>query len=283
MTSQERNRAFRGSIKYPLHRLHYERSENPRQLDHKNIERLIKVFELDGCDRLNTANHVPALISGSSLTALLETVPGGVDRLKSTDEEPVLVDLPDRLTYLHGRHRLEAAKRVLAASEKWWVIDLYEEDVLSVDGIQSIRNEYLNARSWFDGDVFRHLRRCHRLGDENGKMKWLSRLSAAKQRDVQILEKRKGSHDRAFADSLDDLIDFTGLWPALQIGTFHRLLSLRCPEVRAETNWSHSADSVFLGDDALPISSLGSLEHHHTRRCFNLHATRRADCRNPPR
>ena len=235
MTSQERSKAFCGSIKYPLYRLHHERSDNPRQLDQKNVQRLIRVFELEGCDRLNAANHVPALISKNSLTALLETVPGGVDRLKSTDEEAVSVDLPDHLTYLHGRHRLEAAKRVLAASEKWWVIDLYEEDLLSVDGIHSIRNEYLNARSWFDGDVFRHLRRCHLLGDENGKMKWLSRLSAAKQRDVQILGKRKGVHDKAFAESLDSLIDFTGLWPALQLGTFHRLLSLRCPEVGAKT------------------------------------------------
>ena len=33
-----------------------------------------------------------------------------------------------------------------------------------------------------------------------------------------------------FRDSMDALIPYTGLWPALRIGTFHRLLPLRCPE-----------------------------------------------------
>ena len=34
-----------------------------------------------------------------------------------------------------------------------------------------------------------------------------------------------------FWDSLDDLIPFAGLWPAIFIGTFPRLLNLHCPEV----------------------------------------------------
>ena len=33
-----------------------------------------------------------------------------------------------------------------------------------------------------------------------------------------------------FRDSMDALIPYTGLWSALRIGTFHRLLPLRCPE-----------------------------------------------------
>ena len=34
-----------------------------------------------------------------------------------------------------------------------------------------------------------------------------------------------------FKKSLNNLIPFIGLWAALQIGTFHRILTLRCPEV----------------------------------------------------
>ncbi|KAL6722255.1 structural constituent of cuticle [Lecanora helva] len=227
--SQERNRAFCGSIKYPLHRLRFE-DKNPRQLDASNVERLVRVFELEGCRRLDNSNHVPAVVSRDSLVTICASVPGGETRLKSHDEEPPLLDTPTQLIYLHGRHRLETAKRTLSANEKWWVIDLFAEDRLSLEEINAIRNEYLNARNWYDGDVFRQIRRCHRVGDGQGKMQWLSRLSAAKQRDMQILEKRRGIHDQAFAKSLDDLLDFPGLWPALQLGTFHRLLSLRCAE-----------------------------------------------------
>ncbi len=38
-----------------------------------------------------------------------------------------------------------------------------------------------------------------------------------------------------FVESLDALIPFAGLWPALQPGTFTRLLDLHCPEVRASS------------------------------------------------
>lgn len=42
--------------------------------------------------------------------------------LKSFDE-PELLILDEEIIYLHGRHRLEAAKDVLKADDKWWVVD----------------------------------------------------------------------------------------------------------------------------------------------------------------
>lgn len=48
-----------------------------------------------------------------------------------------------------------------------------------------------------------------------------------------------------FRDVLDSLLPFVGLWSALKIGTFHRLLTLRCPEemthylVRVRETWYH--------------------------------------------
>lgn len=229
----ERSKAYGGSITYPIHRLRHESaSDNPRQLDLKNVGRLVKVFELEGCHRLKVENHIPALISRTSFSGLTQSIPGGERRLKALDEEPVIADYPDNLTYLYGRHRLEAAKSVLPASQKWWVVDLYVDEQLSEGEIQELRDEHLNARNFFDGDIFRHLRQCHLIGDLHRKKKWLSRLSEAKRRDVQTLEKRKDTESRLFAQSLDALIPFIGLWPALRIGTFHRLLSLRCLEVR---------------------------------------------------
>jgi len=50
---------------------------------------------------------------------------------------------------------------------------------------------------------------------------------------------------KEFQDALDSLLPFLGLWPALKIGTFHRVLTLRCPEemtqylVRIRETWCH--------------------------------------------
>jgi hypothetical protein len=59
--------------------------------------------------------------------------------------------------------------------------------------------------------------------------KFLARLSDSKQDCVKRLELLPVE----FWDSLDDLIPFAGLWPAIMIGTFPRLLNLHCPEVLA--------------------------------------------------
>ena len=40
---------------------------------------------------------------------------------------------------------------------------------------------------------------------------------------------------RPLANALDNLLPFAGFWPSLQIGTFHRVLNLECPEVSYET------------------------------------------------
>lgn len=64
-------------------------------------------------------------------------------------------------------------------------------------------------------------------GDAARRQKWLSRLSKSKQDYIKRLE----AQPERFIDSLDALIPFAGLWPAVHIGTFPRLFSLHCPEV----------------------------------------------------
>ena len=105
-------------------------------------------------------------------------------------------------------------------------LDLGEKEV------NELREEYSNAKNSYDGDIFRRLRRAHLAGNTFAKARWLSKLSRTKIRDIDLLEKRaaKDPQTRHLQCAFDHLLPFTGLWPALQIGTFHRLLSLRCPE-----------------------------------------------------
>jgi hypothetical protein len=116
---REKSRAFCGSVKIPLDNLrHEELPDNPRQFDEKNIARLLDIFRLDGCQRREPDNHVPVLISRSAL-------PEGPLRV-SDDLKLFKPDHP--LTYLHGRHRLEAARKFLTEkNNRWWIADLYSD------------------------------------------------------------------------------------------------------------------------------------------------------------
>ncbi|KAL9128705.1 MAG: hypothetical protein Q9217_002666 [Psora testacea] len=93
---------------------------------------------------------------------------------------------------------------------------------------KDIREDYANSRNFCDGDIFRYLRECDLRDDKRGKKKWLARLSQCKRKDVlQLFDREElGPLLTAF----DELLPLIGFWPALQIGTFHRLLSLKCPE-----------------------------------------------------
>ena len=266
-TYLKQRHAFCGSIKCPIRRLRYEFiAVDPRQLDPKNVARLLGIFKLEGCRRLEPQNHVPALISRTSLNALLEYVPGGLSSLNLHDETPVHVDPNHDLTCLHGRHRIEAAKKYLHPDDKWWIVDLYADGKMSPRSepatlimasdlgeteVNELREEYSNAKNFFDGDIFRHLRRAHLAGNTSAKARWLSKLSKTKIRDIGLLEKRaaKDPQTQHLQSALDELLPFTGLWPALQIGTFHRLLSLRCPEVSFPIRWSRRLLITCPGND----------------------------------
>ena len=118
---------------------------------------------------------------------------------------------------------------------------------LTSEGKQAIRVEYSNTLNFCDGDIFRHLRHCNLCNEFKNEQKWLVRLSESKRKDVKQLQKmaEKDEQMKLFRDSLDKLIPITGLWPALKIGTFHRLLSLRCPEelchylLRIKNTWDY--------------------------------------------
>lgn len=62
----------------------------------------------------------------------------------------------------------------------------------------------------------------------------MARLSESKRRDVIQLQKMalQSIEMSSLCEAFDRLLPYIGLWSALQLGTFHRLLTLRCPEVR---------------------------------------------------
>lgn len=95
--------------------------------------------------------------------------------------------------------------------------------------------DYPNAKNFCDGDIYRQIRKCDAQQDALGRGKWLVRLSECKR--IDLLKLLKKEHLQPIVLALDKLIPFVGLWPTLQLGTLHRLLSLKCPEVRVRDAW----------------------------------------------
>ena len=121
---REKSRTFCGSVKVHIDKLQHETiPTNPRQLDEKNVARLLKVFKDEQCLRLEPDHYISALVSRNTLPQVLRS--GNIGHLFL--EEPQLFEPEHPLIYLHGRHRLEAAKKYLAANDKWWVVNLYAD------------------------------------------------------------------------------------------------------------------------------------------------------------
>ncbi len=253
-TIAERSRAYRGRAKVPIHILLSESDSQlgSRPLDPKNVARLLRIFQLEGCCRLEPEHHVPALINGQVLAAVLNDARLQPGNLMTCDDPPKLnINVP--LICLHGKHRLKAANEFLDPHDKWWIVDLYLDGLspiyqaLAIRGLTTfvdieanskaaIREEYFeysNSRNFCDGDIFRNLRFHQQRNNANGSGKWLARLSESKRRDVTQLQKmaNKFPEMTQLSVAFDQLLPDVGLWSALQLGTFHRLLTLKCPEV----------------------------------------------------
>lgn len=91
----------------------------------------------------------------------------------------------------------------------------------------AIEEEYPNARNFCDGVIYRYLRQSQLARDRAQEGRWLARLSEGKRKDLQHLRDKLGPLN----DALDSLLPMPGLWPTLQLGTLHRIVTLKCPEV----------------------------------------------------
>jgi hypothetical protein len=105
-----KSRAFCGTFRVSLDKLQYEElPNNPRQFDVKNAARLLDIFHKQGCRPRESDNHVPALVSRSSLPEACLNAEGDLPLLNPNHP----------LTYLHGRHRLEAAHKFLTGNDRF--------------------------------------------------------------------------------------------------------------------------------------------------------------------
>ncbi|KAL9616021.1 MAG: hypothetical protein Q9160_009059 [Pyrenula sp. 1 TL-2023] len=215
-----------------------------RKFDEKNVDRLLKIFAIEGCKRYDPMNHVPALITRRDLKRALRKSSIPLRHLKHHEPPYINLHRAPSLVCLHGFHRVAAAKAFLGPHEQWWILDLYQangmiEIVVLVNHLlistgmsrevsQSISEQYENSKGFDDGYIFQSLRHYQRMGDQAGENKWLARLSQSKRRDIKQLQRSPAFKE--LREALDDLLFLPALWQAFRIRTFHRLLTMRCNE-----------------------------------------------------
>jgi hypothetical protein len=78
---------------------------------------LVNIFHEEGCHPREPDNHVPVLIPQSAVP----------DSLLRVSDDFQLFNPDHALTYLEGRHRIEAGREFLTGNSRWWVVDLYSD------------------------------------------------------------------------------------------------------------------------------------------------------------
>lgn len=91
----------------------------------------------------------------------------------------------------------------------------------------AIAEQYVNEQAYDGGYIFLKIRLYHLRGHEDEENRWWARLSKTKQKDLQQL--LKNPHYRSVFDSL---LPWPGLWQSVKLGSLHRLLTMKCDEVR---------------------------------------------------
>ena len=129
--AEDRGTFYRGTARFRFDRLCFE-DAFPRDRhtpDEKIVEVLKQRFEIEGCLRLEPANHIPAVIDQSTLNILTQRSPDVLltHCLDYSDRIPPLIECPNDISIkcLQGRHRIEAGRVFLPPKDWWWTLDLY--------------------------------------------------------------------------------------------------------------------------------------------------------------
>ena len=127
----ERCVKYKGTARVRLEHLHFEWNET-RELNRKNVQRLKEVFRTENVRRLEPRNHIPAVVDQAEFDIALQISKCSAETLLSNpDAEPPVLKFParHRVTCLHRRHRIQAARETLPPTDAWWVVHFYLKGV----------------------------------------------------------------------------------------------------------------------------------------------------------
>ena len=123
---------YQGTAKIQITCLQFEAQTKEQFLRPKNIQRLKRIFAIEGCHRFVPEHYIAALISRPDLEAAIQRSGTSQAALfQITGEEPPKLEILEfrPLKFLHERHRLQTASEYFLFDDNWWIVDLYLNDI----------------------------------------------------------------------------------------------------------------------------------------------------------
>jgi hypothetical protein len=250
-----RTECYRGIARVRLSALNFRHPlaiAQHRELSLSNVQRLENIFQHNGCLRLEEENVINAIVPDDELVAILASLglcSEEFRRLHWARQAPFLNI--NHIDCLSGMHRIAAGDRFLDENDKWWVVRLFSHSTCSSARMFIVTNQvetpnelitriiesHTNEQKPSDGEVFRKIRFYHQKQDQLSEHRWWACLDHSKPKDLRQLLKKQ-----LITAAFDAMVDMPGLWSNVQLGALHRLLALKCDEVR--TDFSTSSRSL---------------------------------------
>jgi hypothetical protein len=127
--AEVKSRCYLGIARVPLTSLNFQHAlvqNKHRAISPSNVWRLEKIFERNGCWRLQEENVINAVVQDDDLAMALSqsTIAGHELRSLQWAQDAPSLALSD-VQCLSGLHRIEAANRYLDENDKWWIVRLF--------------------------------------------------------------------------------------------------------------------------------------------------------------
>jgi hypothetical protein len=123
----QRLQYYQGCAIIKLQHLRFEENNlmGTRGVTEKIVTKILRMFEIEGCGKLEPEHRVAAIIDQEELSKALaisnltrETL------LDPTKQTSLILDEDDLVTCVYGKHRLKAGERF---GESVWPVDLYRD------------------------------------------------------------------------------------------------------------------------------------------------------------
>ncbi|KAI8717976.1 hypothetical protein NCS52_00875100 [Fusarium sp. LHS14.1] len=209
-----------GVVQVPVANLYFVRNigggVGERQHSKRQAQRLEVLFSKTVIDHENHRHWIDGYVDQSDVLSVLKHVGGSkaLHQNNATGSYPRLSG--QRVAYTHGRHRVEASKKL--DPQSYWTILLHSTDLAMLTRslvVQRRTEQFYYEEPYTDGFIYSKLR--EHLVDSSDYNSWYMRLSTNKQNNFQTINKHPD-----VPKALDRLIDFPGLIDALKLGNFRK-------------------------------------------------------------
>jgi hypothetical protein len=135
---------FLGVARVPISCLDFSRAglAGHRELKDSNVQRLLQIFNIEGCDRAEEKHFVKGYLATSGLQEPLPLFKP--DQFTNHDSTSIPL-LEHTVICCEGLHRIRAAARFFESTDEWWVVKLYSEAGMVIPNC-AVKVELTNRR-----------------------------------------------------------------------------------------------------------------------------------------